>query len=51
MKYFLRQMLIGKIAIIPIDAESYDEHKKCHQALLAAKAIEEKYDLMIANYL
>ncbi|MFT6347929.1 MAG: hypothetical protein ACJAYB_000930 [Psychromonas sp.] len=27
MKYFLRQMLTGKIAIIPIDAESYDELK------------------------
>ncbi|MEZ9906354.1 hypothetical protein AB4343_16135 [Vibrio breoganii] len=51
MKYFVRQMILGPTAILPIEPERYYSLSKSRDALVAAKAIEEKYDLMIANYL
>lgn len=51
MNYFVRQMILGPAKSIPIEPERYSLLEQARNALIAAKAIEEKYDLIISNYL
>lgn len=51
MKYFVKQFTIGKAAILPIEAPHFTRLQQSQRCMVAAKAIEEKYDLMISNYL
>lgn len=51
MKYFVKQFILGKTAILPIEASYFTQLQQSQRSMVAAKAIEEKYDLMISNYL
>lgn len=51
MKYFVKQFILGKTAILPINASQFNQLQQSQRSMVAAKAIEEKYDLMISNYL
>jgi len=51
MKYLLRKAVLGKVPEIEITAEEYTELEKAHNILSNALAIEEKYEILITNYL
>lgn len=51
MKYLIRQDILDKAPEIEITAEKYAELGKAHNILTNALAIEEKYEILIANYL
>lgn len=51
MKYFVKQFILGKTAILPIEASYFTQLQRSQRSMVAAKSIEEKYDLMISNYL
>jgi len=51
MKYLLRKAASGKAPEIEITAEDYAEFEKARNILSNALAIEEKYEIVIANYL
>lgn len=51
MKYLLRKAVLDKVPKIEITAEEYAEFKKARNILSNALAIEEKYEIVIANYL
>jgi len=51
MKYLLRKDVLGKVPEIEITAEEYAEFEKARNILSNALAIEEKYEIVIANYL
>lgn len=51
MKYFLKQMILGRTIALPIKEAQYETLKMSRDVLMSAKAIEEKYDLMISNFL
>lgn len=50
MKYFLKQMILGKTVALPLEETQYEMLKISRDILMSAKAIEEKYDLMISNF-
>jgi len=51
MKYLLRKDVLGKVPEIEITAGEYAEFEKARNILSNALAIEEKYEIVIANYL
>lgn len=51
MKYLLRKVVLDKVPEIEITAEEYAEFDKARNILSNAFAIEEKYEIVIANYL
>ena len=51
MKYLLRKAVLGKLPEIEITAEAYAEFEKARNILSNALAIEEKYEIVITNYL
>ena len=51
MKYLLRKVILGKVPEIEITAEEYTEFEKAKNILTNALAIEEKYEIVIRNYL
>lgn len=51
MKYLLRGIVAGKVSEIEIAAGEYAEFKKARNILSNALAIEEKYEIVITNYL
>lgn len=51
MKYFLKQMTLGRTVALPLEETQYEKLKMSRDVLMPAKAIEEKYDLMISNFL
>ena len=51
MRYYLRKDIIGKVPIIDIDEERFYSLKNAFKILTEAFAIEEKYELLISNYL
>ncbi|MBJ7553428.1 hypothetical protein [Marinomonas spartinae] len=51
MKYFVKQFILGKTSILPIEASYFTQLQQSQRSMVAAKAIEEKYDLMISNYM
>ena|SRR5687768_5108324 len=51
MKYLLRKVALDKAPEIEITAEEYAEFEKARNILSNALAIEEKYEIVIANYL
>jgi hypothetical protein len=44
-------MILGTTKILPIESSYFCKLQQSRNALVAAKAIEEKYDLLISNYL
>lgn len=44
-------MILGSTVALSLEKEQFDSLKKSRNVLLSAKAIEEKYDLMISNFL
>jgi hypothetical protein len=50
MKYVLRKWMLGQAPQIEIDAEAYARFKAARSVLRSAFAIEENYELLIANY-
>jgi hypothetical protein len=51
MKYLLRKVVLGKVPEIEITAEEYTEFEKAKNILTNALAIEEKYEIVIRNYI
>lgn len=51
MKYLLRIDVLAHTPEIEITVEKYSEYEKARKILLNALAIEEKYEILIANYL
>ncbi len=51
MKYFLKQMVLGTTVALSLEKKQFEQLKLSRNILLSAKAIEEKYDLLIANFL
>lgn len=51
MKYILRELVLGEVPEIEITAEEYAALKKARNILLNALAIEEKYEIVIRNYI
>lgn len=51
MKYLLRKVVLGKVPEIEITADEYAKLDKAHNILLNALEIEEKYEIVISNYL
>lgn len=51
MKYLLRKVVLDEVPEIEITAEEYADFEKARNILSNALAIEEKYELVIANYL
>ncbi|MBY7876772.1 hypothetical protein KW414_15690 [Vibrio fluvialis] len=47
----MKQFILGKTAILPIEASYFTQLQQSQRSMVAAKEIEEKYDLMISNYL
>jgi hypothetical protein len=51
MKYLLSKVVLDKVPEIEITAQEYAEFEKARNILSNALAIEEKYEIVIANYL
>ncbi|OCH17776.1 MULTISPECIES: hypothetical protein [unclassified Aliivibrio] len=52
MKYFfVKQMILGQTVALKIDEPKFEKLKLSREVLLSAKAIEEKYDLLVSNFL
>jgi len=51
MRYSLRKGVLDKVPEIEITEKEYDAFSQARNILLNALAIEEKYDILIANYL
>ena len=51
MKYLLSKAVLDKVPEIEITVEEYNEFQKARNILSNALAIEEKYEIVIANYL
>ncbi|MGL4753011.1 MAG: hypothetical protein ACRCXB_11485 [Aeromonadaceae bacterium] len=51
MKYFIKQMILGKTIALPLDEVQFETLKISQNILSSAMAIEEKYDLLVSNFL
>lgn len=51
MPFLLRAQVIGTVPEIAITSEQFEALHKAHLALMAGAAIEEKYEILISNYL
>ena len=51
MKYSVHVLTIGSYPEIKIDQAKFDELKQARKCLYEALAIEEKYELLLSNYL
>jgi hypothetical protein len=51
MRYLLRKAVLGNVPEIEITAEEYSEYENARKILLNALAIEEKYEIVVTNYL
>lgn len=51
MKYTIRVWAMGSYPEVDIDEEKFDELKKARRCLSGALAIEEKYELLLSNYI
>lgn len=52
MKYFfIKQMILAQTVALKIDEPEFEKLKSSREVLLSAKAIEEKYDLLVSNFL
>lgn len=51
MKYFIRQRTLDSRLAVQIEFDKFNELKESQEILFAVQAIEEKYDLLIQNYL
>lgn len=51
MRYSLRKVALGNIPEIDITAEEYSRYEKARKILSNALAIEEKYEIVVSNYL
>jgi len=51
MKYILRKAVLGRVPEIKITAKQYSDLEKARNILSNALAIEEKYEIVISNYL
>ncbi|MCD9463030.1 hypothetical protein CJF25_08520 [Photobacterium phosphoreum] len=49
--FFVKQMILGPTVALRIDESEFEKLKLSREILLSAKAIEEKYDLLISNFL
>lgn len=48
--FFIKKMILGPAVALKIDESEFDQLKQSREVLLSAKAIEEKYDLLISNF-
>ena len=51
MKYLLRRAVLGKVPEIEISKEKYEEYQSARKVLSNCLAIEEKYEILLSNYL
>jgi len=51
MKYVLRKPVLGEVPEIEISEESYKAYKESREILSNCLAIEEKYEILISNYI
>lgn len=51
MRYSLSKLVIGDVPEIEISAEEYSDYQKARKILSNALAIEEKYEIVVTNYL
>ena len=51
MRYVLRKRVLGRVPQIEINADSYARYKSARSILSNALALEEKYEILISNYL
>ncbi|PSW91239.1 hypothetical protein [Photobacterium iliopiscarium] len=49
--FFVKQMILAPTVALRIDESEFEKLKLSREILLSAKAIEEKYDLLISNFL
>lgn len=49
--FFVKQMILAPTVALRIDESEFEKLKSSREILLSAKAIEEKYDLLISNFL
>ena len=48
--FFIKQMIIGATVALKIDEPEFEKLKHSREVLSSAKAIEEKYDLLVSNF-
>lgn len=50
-EFVLRKRVWGAVASVPITSSDFDEYRKARVVLTNALAIEEKYEILVSNYL
>ncbi|PSW10332.1 hypothetical protein C9J01_19180 [Photobacterium rosenbergii] len=48
--FFIKKMILGPTVALKIEEQEFDKIKHSREVLLSAKAIEEKYDLLVSNF-